>query len=110
MDLVVIHMDFAQKHVESSRTRDQTHVPWIGRKILNYCPTREVPNSSFYSSDLGLYVFVHRVLPQVEARMFSSRSSLDWQQEGQTRVIPMTSSQGYTTNPAYERNVRTRII
>ena len=30
-------------HVGSSRTRDQTHVPCICRRILNHCTTREVP-------------------------------------------------------------------
>ena len=29
-------------HVESSWTRARTHVPWIGRRILNHCTTREV--------------------------------------------------------------------
>ena len=31
------------RHVGSSRTRARTHVPCIGRRILNDCPTREVP-------------------------------------------------------------------
>ena len=30
-------------HVGSSRSRDRTHVPCIGRRILNHCATREVP-------------------------------------------------------------------
>ena len=33
----------ALRHVGSSRTRAQTHVPCIGRWILNHCATREVP-------------------------------------------------------------------
>ena len=33
-------------HVESSQTRDQTHVLCIGRQILNQLTTREVPLSS----------------------------------------------------------------
>ena len=33
----------ALRHVGSSRTRAQTLVPCIGRQILNYCTTREVP-------------------------------------------------------------------
>ena len=33
----------APRHVESSQTRDQTHVPGIGRWILIYSATREVP-------------------------------------------------------------------
>ena len=37
----------APQHVGSSRTRDRTHVPCIGRQILNHCATREVPQFSF---------------------------------------------------------------
>ena len=33
----------APQHVGSSWTRAQTHVPCIGRQILNHCATREVP-------------------------------------------------------------------
>ena len=33
----------APQHVESSWTRARTHVPCIGRRILNPCTTREVP-------------------------------------------------------------------
>ena len=33
----------APRHVGASRTRDQTRVPCIGRRILNHCTTREVP-------------------------------------------------------------------
>ena len=38
----------ARGHVESSQTRDQTHVPCIGRWILKYWATREVPDLMFY--------------------------------------------------------------
>ena len=33
------------RHVESSRTRNQTHVPYISRRLLNHWTTREVPQS-----------------------------------------------------------------
>ena len=33
----------APQHMGSSWTRDQTHVPCVGRQILNHCATREVP-------------------------------------------------------------------
>ena len=33
----------APQHVGSSQTRAQTHVPCIGRQILNHCATREAP-------------------------------------------------------------------
>ena len=34
----------APQHVGSYRTRARTHVPCIGRRILNHCTTREVPD------------------------------------------------------------------
>ena len=37
----------ALQHVGSSRTRDQTCVPCIGRRILNHCGTREALQYSF---------------------------------------------------------------
>ena len=36
------------RHVKSSWTRDQTHVPCIGGQILNHWATREVLLSSFF--------------------------------------------------------------
>ena len=39
----------ALRHVGSSRTRAGTHVPCIGRQILNHCATREVDILSFTS-------------------------------------------------------------
>ena len=38
----------APQHVGSSRSRDRTHVPCIGRRILNHCTTREVLPLFFY--------------------------------------------------------------
>ena len=37
----------APQHVGSSRTRARTHVPCLGRQILNHCAIREVPNFAF---------------------------------------------------------------
>ena len=37
----------AQRHLGSSQTRDQTHVPCIGRWILFHCTTSEVPHVVF---------------------------------------------------------------
>ena len=37
----------APRHMGSSQTRDQTHVPCIGRQILNHWATREVPECWF---------------------------------------------------------------
>ena len=41
-------------HVGSSRTRDQTRVPCIGKWILNYCATREVLPTAFDVTGLKL--------------------------------------------------------
>ena len=35
-------------HVGSSQTRARTHVPCIGRQILNHCATREAPEALLY--------------------------------------------------------------
>ena len=40
--VVVVHGLIASRHVESSQTRNRTHVPYIGRWILNHRTTREV--------------------------------------------------------------------
>ena len=37
----------APRHVGSSRTRAQTRVPCIGRRILNHCATREALEALF---------------------------------------------------------------
>ena len=37
----------APRHVGSSRTRDRTCVPCVGRRVLNHCTTREVPFSRY---------------------------------------------------------------
>ena len=41
----------APLHVGSSQTRAQTHVPCIGRWILNHCATREAPSSLSSETD-----------------------------------------------------------
>ena len=43
-------------HVGSSQTRAWTHVPCIGRQILNHCATREVPNVNIYIF-FNLFIF-----------------------------------------------------
>ena len=44
----------APRHVGSSRTRDRTLVPCMGRQILNHCATREVLMWTFLKSLLNL--------------------------------------------------------
>ena len=51
----------APRHVGSSQTRDRTHVPCIGRWILNHCTTREVPLcliSTVQQSDSVIHVYI----------------------------------------------------
>ena len=56
----------ALRHVGSSQTRAQTRFPFIGRRILNHCATREaLPVHTLVSADL--------VLP----KWFSGLSRLD---------------------------------
>ena len=42
-------LSFGMHVGSSSLTRDQTHIPCIGRWILNHCTTREVPQYNFRS-------------------------------------------------------------
>ena len=45
--VVVLHGLVALQYVESSWTREQTHVPCIGRQRLNHWTTKEVYHHSF---------------------------------------------------------------
>ena len=45
----------APQHVESSRTKDQTHVPCIGKQILYHCTTLEVLFSFFKETLFDLH-------------------------------------------------------
>ena len=49
----------APRHVESSRTRNRTCVPCVGRQVLFHCASREVPPSSygifFYSGQTNVH-------------------------------------------------------
>ena len=48
----------APQHVESSRTRDGTCVPCIGRQILIHCATKEVLKLFFFFLTYALNDFV----------------------------------------------------
>ena len=43
----------APRHVGSSQTRAQTHVPCIGRHIPNHCATREAPSKALLKARWG---------------------------------------------------------
>ena len=47
----------APRHAESSRARDGTHVPCIGRGSLNHWTTREVQNSSSVSKYFTVHLY-----------------------------------------------------
>ena len=56
----------------SSLTRDQTHVPCIGRQILNHCTTGEVPGKPFQQillEHLDIYRQKHNTLHKSQLRM-----------------------------------------
>ena len=60
----------------SSRTRAQTHVPYIGRQILNHCATREVPTIYFkiifLMVTIGIiYILIHYYLLQINTNLIS---------------------------------------
>ena len=68
----------------SSLTRDQTHIPCIGRRILNHWTAREVPIFRNFNVDLTLYQFpraaitkYHR-LDDLHNRNLFSHSSVGW--------------------------------
>ena len=52
----------APRHVGSSRTRARTHVPCIGRQILNHCATREDPKLIF----IGVQLIYNVMLASVQ--------------------------------------------
>ena len=54
----------ALQHVGSSPTRARTRVPYIGRRILNHCATRGVPDNCF----LNLGNCLPRSSPDMSAR------------------------------------------
>ena len=47
----------APQHVGSSQTRAQTHVPCIGRQILNHCATREAPTQFNFLFFIYFFIF-----------------------------------------------------
>ena len=52
--VVVVYAKYALLHVGSSQIRDGTHVPCVGRWILNHWTTQEAPacNFPFYKRKL----------------------------------------------------------
>ena len=65
-------------HVGSFRTRAQTHVPCIGRQILNHCATREALFFSFCSSDSIILIVLSSspILSSASSNLLSNLSSL----------------------------------
>ena len=59
----------APRHVGSSWTRARTRVPCIGRRILNHCATREIPNLFLY---LILFLTIHIEAFEFSGSVFSA--------------------------------------
>ena len=56
-------------HVGSSQTRARTHVPCIGRQILNHCTTREAP-IKFFNDSVCLFHSQHFLLDLKDGRIY----------------------------------------
>ena len=54
----------------SSPTRDQTHIPWIARQILNHWTTREVPGSAPWHTSSPLVLVAALISGVMRARSF----------------------------------------
>ena len=100
----------APRHVGSSQTRARTHVPCIGRQILNHCATREAQGLYFKHNplvilqhlratdlDFGLqksdYILdyislIHPALIYLKVRP-TQRSWLHWEPKGNSSVPPL---------------------
>ena len=52
----------APRHMGSSRTRARIRVPCIGRRILNHCATREVPDYMHFNKALLNILYVPSTL------------------------------------------------
>ena len=73
---------FALWHVGSSRTRAQTRVPCIGRRILNHCATREVLVKGHF-----LKVCEGLGKPQGTVKDLQVRSQEAWRREGSRGIL-----------------------
>ena len=67
----------APQHVESSQTRDWTHVPCIGRWILNHWATREVHGNLLivesWGERMATHVFLHCCLNSFHQWFYEER-------------------------------------
>ena len=69
----------ALQHVGSSQTRDQTHVPCIGRLILNHWTTRAVLQACFnWQSENRLYPFSLLQFDQKGLSNQQSNPRMEW--------------------------------
>lgn len=87
----------APRHVESSRSRDQTHIPCIGNWIFNHCNNRQVQNPGFdsgsslmflnnHTSSVSPLPFLPHILSCVSTWRLEKALML-------TRVLPLSCSQ-----------------
>ena len=80
----------APQHVGSSRTRDWTCVPCIGRQILNHCVTREVPCLIFFLKKTNNFIYSwklkHKILASESVR---SLDQMGQQQAGKQTQGPI---------------------
>ena len=66
--------------VGSSQTRDRTHVPCIGRRILNHWATREVPFPPFLKDEICSLLF--------KSRLYIDSNSFNFLEDPAPLVMP----------------------
>ena len=89
----------ALRHVESSRTRDQTRVPCPGRWTLIHCTTREICHTS--SKRLS-YLRNHRTVSTSCEHPILGKSLLPWNTPHQI-IYPKPKSYKFFLTPLMER-------
>ena len=66
----------ALQYVGSSQTRNQTRVPWAGRRILIYCTTREVLDHCFWIKSKHWWKYFMSALLHPHHLLFPFKSGL----------------------------------
>ena len=69
-------------YVESSWTRDQTHVPCIGRQILIHCTTREVPTGTVLNTLQVLTLVILTSTPSRSCHPHWHEETVAWRGRG----------------------------
>ena len=80
----------APQHVGSFQTRDLTCVPCIGRWILIYCATREVPYTFYCIEIFMVWIFTAWICSHIISEVW--KVNLERQEEAYQRIWQMKSN------------------